>query len=128
MHESRNDTAVVRFRRCNTLLYVQRYADCVAFYRDGVGLPVAFSNAWFVEFEVNAGACLSVVEKARTRMGGTPFAVQTLTFEVDDLDAARDGLLARGLQPGIARAHGFGARVSYLRDPEGNRLEFWERV
>ena len=55
-----------RCRRLNTLLYVRRFADCVAFYRDGLGLPEQFANAWFVEFAVNPGACLSVVEKARS--------------------------------------------------------------
>ena len=116
-----------RCTRLNTLLYVRRFADCVAFYRDGLGLPEAFANAWFVEFTVNPGACLSVVAKGSTRMRDTPFSAQTLTFEVGDADSARAALLARGLAPGTTRRHGFGARVFYLRDPEGNRLEFWSR-
>ena len=116
-----------RCRRLNTLLYVRRFADCVAFYRDGLGLPRAFANAWFVEFSINAGACLSVLAKGSTRMRDTPFAAETLTFEVADADAAHSALLARDLAPGAVRRHGFGARVFYLRDPEGNRLEFWSR-
>ncbi len=116
-----------RCRRVNTLLYVQRFAECVAFYRDRLGLPEVFANAWFVEFGVNPGACVSVVEKRSTRMRDKPFVAQTLTFEVIDVDAAHAVLAERGIEPGPVKRHGFGARVFYVRDPEGNRLEFWSR-
>lgn len=125
MSVSSAGNGVFECRRLNTLVYAERFAASVAFYRDGLGLPVRFSNAWFVEFEVNAAACVSVVEKASTRMRGSPPAVQTLTFEVADLEAVRRGLAGRDLEPGSIHRHGFGARVFYLRDPEGNRLEFW---
>ena len=117
--------AAFECRRLNTLVYADRFAASVSFYRDGLGLPARFANAWFVEFQVNAAACVSVVEKASTRMRGTASVPQTITFEVADLDAVSQALASRGLTPGETRRHGFGARVFYLRDPEGNRLEFW---
>ncbi len=125
MNDSTPHVGAIAVRRFNTLLYVRHFSACVAFYRDGLGLPESFANAWFVEFTVNAGACVSVISKDSTRMRDAPFVTQTMTFEVTDVDATHDLLLARGLAPGDVHVHGFGARVFYLRDPEGNRLEFW---
>ena len=128
MDEPHATGPVADFRSVNTLLYVQHFAACVAFYRHGIGLPVEFENAWFVEFGVTDTARLSVVDKSRTRMRDVPFSPQLLTLEVADLDAVQGALGRRGLEPGAVHRHPFGARVFYLRDPEGNRIEFWSRA
>ena len=117
----------VRCRRLNTLIYADHFAASERFYREGLGLEVSFANAWFVEFTLNRGACLSVVEKGTTRLRGMPISAHTLTFEIGDIEETRETLIGRGLAPGDIHRHDFGVRVFYLRDPEGNRLEFWSR-
>jgi uncharacterized glyoxalase superfamily protein PhnB len=49
----------------------------------------------------------------------------TLTMEVEDIESAHVSLEEAGLHPQAIRDHAWGARVFYLHDPEGNRLEFW---
>ncbi|MFO1352702.1 MAG: VOC family protein [Gammaproteobacteria bacterium] len=113
--------------RANTILYCKRWSETVAFYRDRLGFPVAFANDWFVEFELCAGAFLSIADQRRTRLqdpaGRTAV---TLTLRVADLDKTWQTLGARGLEPDPIRHHIWGARVCYLHDPEGHRIEFWE--
>lgn len=111
--------------RANTILYCSRWRECVAFYRDGLGLPVAFENDWFVEFTLNSAAGLSVADARRTSVesaGGTGI---TVTLKVGDISSAHLELRERGLFPGRITKHGWGADVFYLSDPDGNRIEFW---
>lgn len=111
----------------NTVLYVARFVECVAFYRDRLGFTVSFANAWFVEMQVCGTSKLSVADQRRTSIRSAAGHGLTLTFEVADLAYVHAELARAGAAPGAMRAHGFGAQVFYLRDPEGNRIEFWSR-
>ena len=109
----------------NTILYCRRWRECVAFYRDRLALPVSFENEWFVEFELNPGARVSVADSAKTTIESAQGRGLTLTLKVADLQAARAELEGRGLSPGSISQHPWGASVFYLADPEGRRIEFW---
>lgn len=115
----------LQVRTTNTILYCCRWAETVAFYRDGLGLPVLVENEWFVEFSLGTTARLSVADERRATIKSSAGAGITLTFEVDDVEAVHAAVSAAGLAPDALRDHAWGARVFYLRDPEGYRLEFW---
>jgi catechol 2,3-dioxygenase-like lactoylglutathione lyase family enzyme len=44
-------------------------------------------------------------------------------FEVDDIEAARDALIGRGIQTTDIQTRHDGQRAFYLNDPDGNRIE-----
>ncbi|WP_155304870.1 VOC family protein [Desulfosarcina widdelii] len=111
--------------RANTILYVRRWKESVAFYRDHLGFEVAFRNDWFVEFRLTPTAYLSVADQSRTTMASGNGKGVTLSFRIDDLQAAHRAFLEDGLVPTAIRAQVMGADVFYLSDPEGNRIEFW---
>lgn len=113
-------------KTANFILYCANWEGAVAFYRDGLGLPILFANDWFVEFSLNAGARLSVADEARASVRTVSGAGVTMALEVEDIAAARASAQEKGLSPGPIQHHPWGARVFYLFDPEGHRIEFWE--
>jgi catechol 2,3-dioxygenase-like lactoylglutathione lyase family enzyme len=118
--------AVVTVRRSNTILYSARWEETVAFYRTTLALPVEFENDWFVEFAIGPGVSVSVADAERATIAPGHGAGITLSFQVDDLDELRSELLGAGIDVGRVSRR-WGAPVVYLRDPSGNRLEFWAR-
>ena len=46
-----------------------------------------------------------------------------LTWEVEDIIAARNLMISSGIKPSEISRHPWGAMVFYLRDPEGHRIE-----
>lgn len=115
----------LNFKRANTILYCKKWAETVAFYQHGLGLPVTHSTGWFVEFQVARGAHLSVADEARTTIKSSQGAGLTLTLEVENIREAWQQLYDRGLTPGPIKQHPWGAQVFYFYDPEGHRLEIW---
>ena len=111
--------------RANTILYARRWEESVAFYRDRLGFAVAFRNDWFVEFRLTPTAYLSVADQSRTTMASGDGKGITLSFRIDDLQAAHRAFTKDRLEPTAIRTQVMGADVFYLTDPEGNRIEFW---
>jgi len=116
----------VFLKSANTIFYCNRWAETVAFYRDGLGLPVCFSNHWFVEFVLTSTARLSIADQRQATVHSAGGRGSTLSLEVDDIRAVRTGLRQSGLNPGEIRSHAWNAEVFYLFDPEGHRLEIWQ--
>lgn len=110
--------------RVNTVLYCDRWTETVAFYRDLLGLAVAFENDWFVEFEVTADSFLSIADAARATVGAGDGRGITLSWRVADVAAARAAMIGAGVDAGPVRAR-FGSPVVDLYDPSGNRIELW---
>lgn len=108
----------------NTILYCTRWTETVAFYRDVLELSENFSNDWFVEFLLNENARLSIANEARASIKSGGGRGITLTFNVEDLEMIHALLTRRGTEPTPIRAR-WGAKVFYVRDPEGHRIEFW---
>jgi len=96
----------------------------VEFYRDRLGLKVTYpqgvvdyANESWVTFET--GRCILALHSGgRTRHGETPS--HRIVFEADDIQAARNKLLHRGVQVGEVRSPAPGVQVVDGRDPEGN--------
>jgi catechol 2,3-dioxygenase-like lactoylglutathione lyase family enzyme len=109
----------------NTILYCREWAATVAFYRDQLGFPITYVIGWFVEFAPTPTTRLSIADERRTTIKSAHGQGITLTFQVTDADAVWGELYATGLQPTPCQDHAWGARVFYLYDPEGHRIEIW---
>lgn len=116
----------VRVERANTIVYCDRWAQTVAFYRALLGDVVVFENDWFVELAVGGGSSLSIADASRATIASSEGAGITLSWEVADVVAERDRLLARGFEVADVRRR-FGSPVVDLHDPEGHRIELWSR-
>lgn len=111
--------------RANTIVYCSRWQECVVFYRDGLGLEIVFNNDWFVEFSLNCVSRLSIADARRASIESAEGRGITVSLKVRDILAAHQEVLERGLSPGKVKRHAWGADVFHLRDPDGNRIEFW---
>ena len=112
----------------NTILYCNRWAETVDFYRRVLGLPVNVEKSWFVEFRLTNQAFVSVADAARATIESAAGRGITLTLQVPDIEAVHQRLSGAGIAvPDIAR-HPWGAMSFFCRDPEGYRLEFWQPV
>jgi catechol 2,3-dioxygenase-like lactoylglutathione lyase family enzyme len=115
---------MIAVERTNTVLYCERWVETVAFYRDTLGLDVAFENDWFVEFAVHPGAYVSIADAARTSVRPGDGSGITLSWRVADVTAVRSALAEAAVSVGEPRRR-FGADVIDVFDPSGNRIEFW---
>lgn len=115
----------MKIKTANTILYCRKWSETVGFYRNSLGLSTLMEKDWFVEFELNPAASLSVADEARSTVDSAGGRGLTLTFEVEDLKSTHQLLSDAGLNPPPVRKHGWGAEVIRIHDPEGNRLEFW---
>lgn len=118
----------MNIKTCNTILYCQNWKETVVFYRDVLQLKVLFSNEWFVELAISDTARLSVADERRASIKSSHGKGITLAFEVEDIEKSFHYLEKMGTKSSPVRDHPWGAKVFYLYDPEGNRLEFWESV
>jgi predicted enzyme related to lactoylglutathione lyase len=109
----------------NTILYCEKFKETAAFYRNGLGLAVLFSNQWFVEYEVNTTARISVADCRKTTVRSSQGNGITLTFKVERIEVIHETLKNRGLSPTDIVRHTWGALIFHIFDPEGHRLEFW---
>jgi len=110
--------------RTNTVLYCDQWTETVAFYESVLGLPVAFHNDWFVEFELTSSSFLSIADASRATMAAVHGQGVTLTWHVPDLDHAHTQLQASGVEVTEIRTR-WDANVLYCHDPEGHRIELW---
>ncbi len=114
----------MKIKRANTIIYCKRWPETVQFYQQKLALAVTFANDWFVEFRLNDGACLSVANEARASVESSGGQGITVCFQVDDLPAIRQSLIAVGIDPTPIKKL-WESNVFYVTDPEGTRLEFW---
>lgn len=99
------------------------------FYRDTLGLDVEDNEMGFLELHLASGGRVLVYDKPHHQ----PASFTILNFPVDDVEAAVDDLIAKGVvtkiyddadfptdAKGIAR--GMGPDIAWFRDPAGNVL------
>lgn len=115
---------MINILAANTILYCDSWQETVQFYQR-LNLPVLEQSDWFVEFEINPGARLSVADTARASIASSSGAGITITFEVSDIHKAYAEVVQAGISSAGINQHGWGAEVFYIFDPEGNRIEFW---
>jgi catechol-2,3-dioxygenase len=105
-------------------LYCKKWQETVAFYKDGLKLLVISSNDWFVEFKVNEMSRLSVADETRASIKSGDGKGITISMQVIDIEQTRTELMEAGIIPTPIKEV-WGSKAIYVRDPEGNRLEFW---
>ena len=110
----------------NTILYCQHWEETVRFYRDGLSLKVNFMTDWFVEFLVSANARISIADEKKASIKTPETHGITIALQVDDIKSVWDNYVKKGLHPTPVKAHPWNARVFYLFDPDGRRLEIWQ--
>ena len=108
----------------NTIIYCDDWSAVIDFYRNGLGLRATMEREWFVEFEVHPGAHVSVADASRTTIAAGNGTGLTLSWRVDDVAAARDSLIARGIDTSPIRRR-WDADTCFVFDPAGNRIELW---
>ncbi len=116
---------MLSIKTTNTILYCEKWQECVAFYKTQLGLSVTTENDWFVEFKLTESSRLSVANTAKTSIKSSKGEGITITFKVDDIEMIYQNLQKAKLKPTPIKDHHWGAKVIYIYDPEGNRLEFW---
>lgn len=102
------------------------------FYVDVLGLTLVDNPMGMLEFEFPGGGHVIAYPKGD---GHVPATFTVLNFPVDDIDAAVDGLVERGVEllrydgmdqdeKGVSRgkAAGMGPDIAWFADPSGNIL------
>ena len=119
--------SVVVIERTNTILYCDEWEATVSFFRDTLAFATAFSNDWFIEFEVGDGSFLSVANARRATVRSNAGDGITLSWRVASLETTRRALLQADARPTEIHAR-WGSLAFHVFDPEGHRIEFWSDV
>ena len=114
-------------KRINTIVYCEKWLETVAFYEHQLELTPSYRSEWFVEFEISESAGFSVADASCTTIKSGKGKGITLSFQVDRLEKIWNRFSRHGLEPTPVKTHSMNARVFYLYDPEGHRIEFWEK-
>jgi catechol 2,3-dioxygenase-like lactoylglutathione lyase family enzyme len=100
------------------VLYVRDMQRAVDFYRDVLGLELAFESEHWTTFRT--GACTLALHATTRREPGT--GEPDPTFLVADAGAERNRLAALGVEVTEIREPAPGVIVFDARDPDGNRF------
>lgn len=106
------------------ILYCKKWKETVAFYQKVLQLEITFSNDWFVEFRLNDTSRISVADEEKTSIKSSEGKGVTISLQVEDSQRLHTEMTASGRNPSPVKSR-WGARVFYIHDPEGNRIEFW---
>jgi len=117
----------ITLQRTNTILYCRYWMETVHFYKKQLCFSVSFENDWFVEFQLTSTSFLSIANSARATIADVQGQGVTLTWEVTDLEDAKEHLEMQGIATTPIQRK-WGALAFYCTDPEGHRLEFWTQA
>jgi catechol 2,3-dioxygenase-like lactoylglutathione lyase family enzyme len=112
----------------HTVLRCRKWSECMAFYRDVLGLSIVDRKEGFVEFQVTSTSRIGLIDTGGRREedeGGRDRII--LSFCVDNLEAVHEELSSRWPGTSGIRTHPWGDRLFEVEDPEGRRIEFWTR-
>ena len=112
----------IRLKNINHITYNVRNKDAaLKWYTEVLGLkqiPKMVDSDRLYWLQLPSGAMVHIIENA-----DAPSAPSHHTaFEVDDLDAARDAMVGKGLEVTEIQTRHDGQRACYLEDPDGNRI------
>lgn len=99
-------------------LWAKKFGECLAFYKDTLGLEVEYQDENFVQFKTE-GTKLYI---HRIKENTEPLREHTIEihFEVEDVDQTYEGLKSKGVSFETQPANmPWGVRVASFCDPEG---------
>ena len=113
----------IRLKNINHIPYTVRNKDAaLKWYTETLGLqqiPKMVDSDRLYWLQLPSGAMVHIIENP-----DAPSAPSHHTaFEVDDLDAARSAVMAKGVDVTEIQTRHDGQRACYLEDPDGNRIE-----
>jgi predicted enzyme related to lactoylglutathione lyase len=95
-----------------------------AWYEKHLGLPKSEGGFMFPAEQQRSVMVLSFFKQSSDYFPVIQAAM--INFQVDDLDAVLDGLLAAGVTVDPRRETYDYGRFGWFTDPEGNRVELWQ--
>lgn len=110
----------------NFIIYCNHWEATVSFYRDLLKLKINYENDWFVEFILTDSARLSVASASRASIDSSAGQGITIALQVLDLAQRHQMFINQVIEITPIKEHAWGAQVFYIKDPEGNRIEFWQ--
>lgn len=117
-----------RILTTNLILYCRNWEETVHFYKDVLKFPVHFYSDWFYEFLLNDTSRLSIADENRSCIKAPGQKGITITLQVDKIDPVWADFDGRQLNPTPIQVHPWNAKVFYIFDPEGHRLEIWQEA
>ncbi len=112
----------------NVILYCQKWEETVRFYRDVLCLAPVFSLDWFIEFSLNEKSRLSIANQAKSSIKIPGQKGITITLQVANIDRIWDDFYRMKIDPTPIKIHPWNAKVFYIFDPEGHRIEIWQEL
>ena len=109
-------------------IYVSDVPKSRAFYSEALGLPTSGGNCWG-----SARPCFPINSNQDVELEAVPSPapqnwLAEIAFATDDVAELRRYLLAHGIAGSPISSSGGGAPHFELRDPEGNRIAFVQRL
>lgn len=115
----------MKINKSNTILYCDRYKECLAFYGETLNLPISHSTDWFVEFKCGDNAFVSIADIKRSHQPSNIKEGITLSFCVDDVVATNESLIKKGVKTTPIKKI-WNAQSFFCYDPDESRIEFWQ--
>jgi len=76
---------------------------------------------------LNPVSRVSIADEKRASIKSCNGKGITVALEVEDIETVRGDMKKIGLKPTTITKHPWNARTFYLFDPEGHRIEIWEK-
>ena len=113
----------IRLKSINHTTYNVRDKDvALAWYQDILGLkqiPKMVDSDHLYWLQLPSGAMVHIIENP----DGPAMPSHHAAFEVDNIEAAREALIAKGIETTDIQIRHDGQRAFYINDPDGNRIE-----
>jgi len=113
----------IRLKSINHTTYNVRDKDAaLKWYQEVLGLkqiPKMVNSENLYWLQLPSGAMVHIIENPDAPSAPSHHAA----FQVDDIEAARAALTAKGVETTEIQTRNDGQRAFYLQDPDGNRIE-----
>ena len=107
-------------------IFVSDWDRALEFYRDTLGMPVAFESADLGWAQLDTGECTLAVERSDPEDPETKDLVGRfvgVSLQVPDIDVTYEELLGRGVRfDSPPEKQSWGGTLAHFRDPDGNVL------
>lgn len=113
----------IRLKNINHTTYnVKDKEAALKWYQDILGLkqiPKMVNSEHLYWLQLPSGAMVHIIENPDAPSEPSHHAA----FEVDDIEAARDALIGKGIETTEIQTRNDGQKAFYLNDPDSNRIE-----